>query len=699
MVAARYRAVGLEPEPLRARLLESLQREGGDISEAEVLLELLAPGEGAGVRFGSPAERWLAVEGVIARATAERAAVVWIDDAQWGSDSIGMVEHALDHLEAPALFVLTVREEELTERAREAEQLGRVAAHERGHLERVAPLAREDTVALVEQLLGLSSELASRVVDRVNGNPLFAVQLVGDWVERGVLELTDSGFALREGERGELPDDLHEVWADRIERALGGLEVRERALIELAAVLGLSHDDDEIGAVCEAWGASLPASLLETLARAHLIERGDAGFSFVHGMLRESLVRAAETAGHAPAMHRVCAQVIGARGGTGSAARRAHHLAEAGELAAALEPYAEAARELRDRSEYAAALAAPERLGLPEDDARRGLGWTLRADVHRLDWDFDSTERWATEALEAAERYGWATTDAEAKLLLANVARQRGDTDVAFVRAREAYAAFGALDHDEGNARALLVMGAICRQRGEYDRAAALYARAFASFEIVGDERGAANAMLGLAHIARHRKAYEDAEDKYEAARVRCEKAGYRAGIANCLMGGADVARYGGELERAEQAYRRAHRIQQTIGSKAVLIARLNLGLVLLEQERYSEARAVFEREVPGLERDGKRAYLGWVRSVLLPCVAHEGDLTAFDAYVAMARAVTEERGMVDEDMAAAAERAARLFEQRGDAARARVALELASAQWIALEDDERAAAIAAKLA
>ena len=55
---------------------------------------------------------------------------------------------------------------------------------------------------LVEELLRLDPGLAARVAERTDGNPLFAVQRVGDWVERGVLVPTARGLALDAGEDG-----------------------------------------------------------------------------------------------------------------------------------------------------------------------------------------------------------------------------------------------------------------------------------------------------------------------------------------------------------------------------------------------------------------------------------------------------------------------------------------------------------------
>ena len=267
MVALHYNAVGLEaPRSTAAR--RKLREEGdrrsarGGLADLTALIAGSAPAEEADTRSSSsppgaaPAERYATVEAALARAARERAVLVWLDDVQWGGDSVAMVAHALEALEAPVLFVLTVREEALAEREREREQLEKLEAHARVIASRgSARWPKQDTGALVERLLGPERRSRGGGARRVEGNPLFAVQLVGDWVQRGMLQLTPRGFALRPGERAEIPDELGAVWADadRPDRA------RARATTSAPRwssprCSASRHDEDELGAVYAALG-------------------------------------------------------------------------------------------------------------------------------------------------------------------------------------------------------------------------------------------------------------------------------------------------------------------------------------------------------------------------------------------------------------------------------------------------------------
>ena len=64
----------------------------------------------------------------------------------------------------------------------------------------VPALSEETQEHLLADLLGLERLLAQKVAASSKGNPLFAIQLMGDWIRRGVLEPGPWGFRLAEGE-------------------------------------------------------------------------------------------------------------------------------------------------------------------------------------------------------------------------------------------------------------------------------------------------------------------------------------------------------------------------------------------------------------------------------------------------------------------------------------------------------------------
>ncbi|MFU8807404.1 MAG: hypothetical protein ACNA8W_26580, partial [Bradymonadaceae bacterium] len=58
-------------------------------------------------------------------------------------------------------------------------------------------LSEEEHRRLIGSMLGLDESLHDELVRRTGGNPLFAVELLRSFVERGVLEPGQAGFRLK----------------------------------------------------------------------------------------------------------------------------------------------------------------------------------------------------------------------------------------------------------------------------------------------------------------------------------------------------------------------------------------------------------------------------------------------------------------------------------------------------------------------
>ena len=96
------------------------------------------------------------------------------------------------------------------------------------------PLDSEDTRLLLQSLLRLEGGVAHQLQERAAGNPLMAVQLLGQLVEHGSLIPGRRGFAMQADAMPRLPDTLTGVWRARLPE-LGPVDT---AALERAAAFG-----------------------------------------------------------------------------------------------------------------------------------------------------------------------------------------------------------------------------------------------------------------------------------------------------------------------------------------------------------------------------------------------------------------------------------------------------------------------------
>jgi hypothetical protein len=152
-------------------------------------------------------------------------------------------------------------------------------------------LPDEAVAELVRGLLPSADEDAvSRIVERAEGVPLYAVETIRMLADRGVLRAGADAYELV-GDLGELhvPETLHALIASRLD-ALG---LEDRALLQDATVLGKSFTLDALSAVTGADAASLEPRLQGLVRKEFLIHEADprsperGQYGFVQSIIRE----------------------------------------------------------------------------------------------------------------------------------------------------------------------------------------------------------------------------------------------------------------------------------------------------------------------------------------------------------------------------------------------------------------------------
>lgn len=707
----------LDGDALLARIEAVLHARGGaEPGEATALAAVLAAV--LDHRVDDDAERHLVLRRLLERLCAERPVIVRLEDVQWGSDALAFALHVLraqDEAPAPILFVLTARAEALAERPVEALRISDLMGlgSPATWLE-VRPLGPADQVLLVEGLLGLGGDLARRVCDRSGGNPAFAVQLVGDWVERGVLEPAEDGFVLRPGAQAVLPDGIHAVWAARLDRALEPLgegRGQAAAALEIAAALGEEVDEAEWRSACRVARVTVPEGLVERLTAERLIMPVEAEpgaielvWAFTNGMLRESLERAARESGRRESHHRACAVMLLDRHGSPALAERlGRHFLAAEAWADALGFLMEGARERARQGDARGASAlliareeALSSLGVLRQDARWGAGRLMHAQLLLRQGQYEGALELADLLPDEARRNGWNILLPETLTLRAELAAVQGQPAMAFDLYQEARTLFERRGDERGAALSLLGLGELAMTMGELDRAMRLLQQAQVPLARAGDHLLVADGLRLRAEVARRSGALDAASELISQALAAYTRVGNRGGQAEASCVAADIARARGDLDAATAGYRAALRRFEATGSGRALVPLVRLGLVLDLQDRRREAENVLDVARRLAYAQGLRPQLGIVHALLLPITALDPDLEPFDQHLDEAIALLDSSDLVDPDVAFAAQRAGDILAD--DPPRARRALLLAHAQWTALGRADKAAIVAARL-
>jgi len=674
----------------------SLSMLGDRLAFAELLRSASSASSTAPLaHFASLRERHVLLRRLLEDLARARPLLVTIDDAAFSAETLAFVTHALDTwagAPAPVLFVVSADQGALVGRPVESAALARLQSTPVASTLNVGALPPEAQTRLVRETLGLDQHLGELVDVVAHGNPMFAVLLVQDWLEQGLLEPSEDGLRASPGAELAMPSNLQALWSRRVTRALQGHGLAEQSALELAAVLGLFVDGSEWSDACREAGLEVPQALLELLLREDLARAGDrgpgAGWQFAHPMLRFAVEERSRDAGRWSRHQLACAAMLAKRGSPEAALRRGRHFRDAGLPIEALDPLLDAAHALEHRGDlhavrqaldaYESAVAAA---GLPDEDERKYRGALRRAVTLIREGRMEEADALLVPVERLARVHGLRRTLCAALARRIAPAWNRGSLEQAFVLAREARELAETLGDGPLAAEIDIAVADARWRSGDHEGAVRAFGRAREGYAAAGRFFDVARAQLTAGAVRRAQGRLDEARAETEAALESFERFGARLAAAKALNVLGDILRDLGLRERADTTYREALSRLLPLGSGEARFVELNLALMALEAQRSADARRLLEQCHANLPIQGGEAILrGAVLLGFLACDALEGRWASFDQSFESAE---EALGMLtDPDNATFFRLSAEAASRRGQPHRAARAWRAAARQW-----------------
>jgi predicted ATPase len=213
--------------------------------------------------------------------------VMVFEDLQWADPGlIDFVESIVEWSRSHPIMVVTLSRPELMDRRPSwgAGQRNFISLH-------LEPLSEQAMCELLDGLVqGLPEEVSTRIRERAEGVPLYAVETVRTLVDRGVLVPHEGVYGVS-GALGALdvPATLHALIASRLD----ALSPEQRSILQDASVLGMKFSREFLAQLRGEDGAALDADLRDLVRKEFLTvdsdprspERGQYGF--VQGLIQE----------------------------------------------------------------------------------------------------------------------------------------------------------------------------------------------------------------------------------------------------------------------------------------------------------------------------------------------------------------------------------------------------------------------------
>jgi class 3 adenylate cyclase/tetratricopeptide (TPR) repeat protein len=288
------------PTVVRERLntllqTDSPERQARVIRVFEILLavEARAPATGQASLEGEALKRELfeVTLSMIRAWISARPLAMAFDDVHWADHaSVELLLHLLQLAdEGPILFLCAFR----PDRQSAAWQVKQIAERDYAHRYaelRLGPLSPEDSRALVDQLpamVDLPQPVQQSILERAEGNPLFAEEIARSLMDRGVIVRDEAGWRAAAGVDSEqivIPTSLQALLMARIDR----LEEEARRTLQLASVIGRTF----LYRVLQSVSGSQTDQRLRALQKADLIREAarqpELEYAFRHALTHEA---------------------------------------------------------------------------------------------------------------------------------------------------------------------------------------------------------------------------------------------------------------------------------------------------------------------------------------------------------------------------------------------------------------------------
>jgi tetratricopeptide (TPR) repeat protein len=503
--------------------------------------------------------------------------ILAFEDLQWAdSGLLEFIDYLLEWSADHPIFVIALGRPELLERRQEwapqAITLG--------------PLPDNAMREALEGLVpGLPGDLLTRIVQRAEGVPLYAVETVRMLLDRGLLAQEGARYVLT-GDVGELdvPETLHALAAARLD----GLELSERAVLQDAAVYGESFTSSGVAALGNRSQEEIKR-LLDSLVAKQVLgfnddprspERGQ--YHFLQGLLRTT-----------------------AYGTLSRRDRKNRHLAAARHLQEALGDEAPELAEVLASHFLAAADAEPDAADAPkirasacetlEEAGKRALSLALAPEARRA---FDRAAELAHDELQRATLLDQAGRAALASL----------EFDASNERLQEAVEIFESRGQPERAARSLAAVAESLFRQDRLEEATDLMRRALAGLSEGGPDRAAALSML--ANLLTFSGKHEEAQEAADAALAIGEPMQQWPTVVSSLQTIGMIRGKQGRLEESRAMRERslALALEHDLSSDAMR-AYNNLGDYWLQLDRFRETVSVAERGLELAKARGDRLW------------------------------------------------------------------------------------------
>lgn len=503
----------------------------------------------------------------------------------------------------------------------------------------LGPLGADEFKELITAALdgAVSEKLPSYLLEKSNGNPMVALDLLQTYREDGFVALKDQLWDMDEYRRPPVPDSMTGIVAAR----LGGLDRAMLKALSAASVLGSPFEFETLRAILE-WEEAELANILDEAAQRGLVAEewsGEDSYTFRHSLMCDALYRNLPERRRRFLHHRAASLLEQHPERPDMIFKLCRHWEGADEWQRASEAYEEAARRAEAvcvRNEaahyWAKSLEMGECGGASLDPDRKLRLLLCGGKLEVATGRYKSAALSLTGALKLAEKVGDISTAALALRSLGQLHYREGDFDKAEKIWNQGLSILEDMSDQERKAAITLEILAdqatLCRRRGSTQLCASTLDRALELARDLKDPAKEADLLTQKGLCYKEAGLAQEAIEHFEKSLRICSARELRsASVANHNNLGGVYADLTGEQDRAIEEFRLGMEQAQATGH-IIWTAALhgNLAVAHFNCGRWPQAIDHLNQAIALQRRTGARQQMAYTLSNLGEAYLEEGE-------------------------------------------------------------------------
>jgi predicted ATPase len=260
-------AAGISDADTAAEVGDKIRALLGAGQRASAMADHVAAIIGPSEAPSSSEETFLAIRSTYESIAMTRPLAIVFDDVQWAEPSfLDLIEHLADTSRGTPILLLVIARPELLD-----DRPGWAGGKLRSTSVLLGPLSEAEVSRLVANLLGgspASPAVERKITEAAEGNPLFVEEFLAMLIEDGLVRRTgDEWIGMTDLATIATPASIKALLAARLDR----LPIREREVLQLAAVVGKTFTREAVEAIVETDTLPDVAECLESVVRREII--------------------------------------------------------------------------------------------------------------------------------------------------------------------------------------------------------------------------------------------------------------------------------------------------------------------------------------------------------------------------------------------------------------------------------------------